>query len=782
MLQAFGVSLFIALLASAASALTFKSGESIQSSNNSNLGVTASKTIDGNCELDLPVPNETKPVNFDISGFLHKEGFDLPDYASFAFGEPYQRGINSQPAPEIKAVADLNNDGIDDLVIDYYETLVPPLILYGTPQGNFIEAQVDQKAARRHIRNGAVADFNNDGLLDFAGFTTGDPGERWKAQGYSLRGNFVPRGQEDLLLINSPTGFINAEIPEVRTNDWNHGGDVGDIDNDGLIDILPLSEGERERTVPLRNLGDNKFLLGSSEYSSEVSYYLTADLDTGDFNNDGFLDIAIAMTPNNNRTPDNMKKLGAIRVIYGDGDFDFRDNKRLKFGTSWVASEDVNTWLSQAKEKVKAGSGHKAGEFMTGTSHIEAMDLDGDGKDDLLLGHWISTTGLWKTAGFTSYLSKSDCFVDATQSLFPNQNTNRNLNEKSAVSYTHNFHLRDLNNDGLDDLILQSDGFEDEWYRNDPNAGHPYIFINQGGYWLPVRAADIERWVAVDDIVPGDFNGDGVVDLAYIRRSGPTVSLEVSLGEMSLERQASRYDWSKDIYGGEYKLIWSIENVNDPGVWEAGAIDRVYLSEGVGKFLKVTKKGVPGTEGQRSKVKISYLGNTGDIAIEGDLGLFKEKPSYLTTIKGNFEDNDLTSYWREGDKIRVKLEKIETIQKVSTHLLQLSWFIQMMGDEKAYQEGEDLYFFEKSGDSKASSLEIIEAEFNHFTSDAENHGRENLKLTINDDMTFSLKGKMEVFEGEFAQIDVQSELESGQRTFFFGPGDSLILKWEHLVE
>ena len=773
--------LFIAM-SSQALALTFKSGESLQSSNTANANVTVSKTIDGNCKLDLPIPNETKPVNFDISGFLHKEGFDLPDYASFAFGEPYKPGINSQPAPEIKAVVDLNNDGIDDLVIDYYETLVPPLILYGTPQGTFTKAQVDEKAARRHIRNGTVADFNNDGLLDFAGFTTGDPGERWKAEGYSLKGNFIPRGQADLLLMNSPTGFINVDIPEIRSNDWNHGGDAGDIDNDGLIDILPLSEGERERTVPLKNYGDNKFLLGSSEYSSDVSYYLTADLDTGDFNNDGFLDIAVAMTPNNNRTPENMEKLGAVRVIYGDGDFDFRDNKKVKIGSSWVASEDMNTWLRQAKEQVQAGSGHKVGEFMTGTSHIEAMDLDGDGNDDLLLGHWISTTGLWKTAGFTAYLSNSDCFVDATQALFPNQKTNRNLNEKSAVNYTHNFYLRDLNNDGLDDLILQSDGFEDEWYRNDPNAGHPYIFINQGGYWLPARAADVERWVAVDDIVPGDFNGDEIIDLAYIRRNGPTVSLEVSLGEMSLERQADRHDWGKDIYGGEYKLIWSIEDVNDPGVWKAGAIDKVHLSKGKGRYLKVTKKGGPGTESQRSKLTISYLGDTGDLTIEGDLGLFEEKPSYLTTIKGNLQDNDLTSYWREGDRIKVKLEKIETVQKVSTHLLQLSWYIQMIGDEKAILEAKDRYFLEKPRDSKASFLKVIGSEFNHLTSDAENHGRENLDLVINDDMTFTLKGKIEVFEGEFAQIGLQSELESGQRTFFFGPGDSLILKWEHLLE
>ena len=116
------------------------------------------------------------------------------------------------------------------------------------------------------------------------------------------------------------------------------------------------------------------------------------------------------------------------------------------------------------------------------------------------------------------------------------------------------------------------------------------------------------------------------------------------------------------------------------------------------------------------------------------------------------------------------------------NFLKLSWFIQLIGDEKAVLEAEDFYFIEKSGDSEASSLKVIGSEFNHLTGAAENHGRENLNLTINDDMIFTLKGKIEVFEGEFAQIGLQSALGSGQRTFFFGPGDSLILKWEHMVE
>ena len=58
------------------------------------------------------------------------------------------------------------------------------------------------------------------------------------------------RGEKDLLLINTIDGFRELAIPEVRYSDWTHGGDVGDVDNDGLIDILPLSEGGERTDCP----------------------------------------------------------------------------------------------------------------------------------------------------------------------------------------------------------------------------------------------------------------------------------------------------------------------------------------------------------------------------------------------------------------------------------------------------------------------------------------------------------------------------------------------------
>ena len=252
---------------------------------------------------------------------------------------------------------------------------------------------------------------------------------------------------------------------------------------------------------------------------------MTSDLDSGDFNGDGLLDIAVTMTPSPSRLPEDMNKLGALRVIYGDGEFDFKNNKITRLGTSWLSRTDVGDWQKTADDETIAGSFHESGVFMTGTSHVEAVDLNDDGRDDVLLSYWLSTTGLWKTAAFKAFTSEGNCFTDATDTLFPNQDTNRILDEDLAVNYTHNFHLADINSDGLDDLILQSDGFNDRWYYEIPSAGHPYVFINQGGYWLPALGSDVSYWVDAFQMVAGDFNGDGNADLAFIKRDGPKVWL-----------------------------------------------------------------------------------------------------------------------------------------------------------------------------------------------------------------------------------------------------------------
>ena len=101
------------------------------------------------------------------------------------------------------------------------------------------------------------------------------------------------------------------------------------------------------------------FSVSKFEYSSKISRYLSPDLDVGDYNNDGLLDIAVATTPS--PLPKQIEKLGAARVVFGDGDFDFRDNVEISFGSAWLTEIEAQRFLDSSSKKAMAGSHMEAG-------------------------------------------------------------------------------------------------------------------------------------------------------------------------------------------------------------------------------------------------------------------------------------------------------------------------------------------------------------------------------------------------------------------------------------
>lgn len=232
--------------------------------------------------------------------------------------------------------------------------------------------------------------------------------------------------------------------------------------------------------------------------------------------------------------------------------------------------------------------------------------------------------------------------------------------------------------------------------------------------------------------------------------------------------QANGY--GSDPRGGDFKKImkqYQAGEVENTVFWDSFNLKQHYLIGGKMAYDNYNAEFTDYLKSTKADIK---WGTSFSINIGFNHLVLRQATGQLPTLHSATKDDALVDTSEEKSELP------------PGHFLQLSWYVQLIGEERRNLEAQDRHYLEKVLDSNASLLKIVDSEFNHLEDEAENHGRENLELIINDDMTFTLEGRMEVFEGEFTQIGLQAELASGQRTYFFGPGDSLILKWDYVAE
>jgi len=485
----------------------------------------------------LPTANSLSDTasGFDINDqFTLKSGFTAPGYKVFTESST-QVAFQSDPYGLLfmNAVADFNNDGSDDILMDYADTLSTPIFLTSNGDGTFADViTVTGDTDVRTIRNTSVVDLNNDGFLDVVAFTSP---HGWQK---AALGDLWDGSESDIIYYNQNGTSFNA-VP-IAFETYNHGGDVGDLNNDGVYEIFSLAEWPG--TTPYTNEVGFRGLLtrepngiyNKSNYTlpAEFDGLVTSDMRIGDINGDGIDDLIIAISPEYNKgnTPMTSSEIGSFKVGISDGTLDIANYNWTTYGTHPMSETMWEEFKSEFKSNEVTDQYDETGTF-GGVGNIELIDINDDGQLDVVASYIVQYNGGWVWSGFKTYINSGGTFTDQTSTFVPNQAGNQSTSEVTSAVWR--IFKEDINADGKGDLILQTQTVEQSW--NFSGESSHTFYINEGGVYKPVLRSniDVDKLTgrsepnSLNQVRVGDFDGDNTIDLAFNVVNGAWDSMEI---------------------------------------------------------------------------------------------------------------------------------------------------------------------------------------------------------------------------------------------------------------
>ncbi|HYA18576.1 MAG TPA: FG-GAP-like repeat-containing protein [Bryobacteraceae bacterium] len=366
--------------------------------------------------------------SFTVSRTKPASGFTGAASSPFATGS----------APEGVAVADFNGDGIPDFATTNSGSNNVSVFL-GNGSGGFTAAPGSPFAVGTSPFPIAAGDFNGDGIPDLAVANYG--------------GKNVT-----ILLGNGSGGFTATAASPIAAGSEPAGITVSDFNADGIQDLAVANFGDSTVTVLLGN-GSGGFTPATG--SPVATGTNPSSLASGDFNGDGNPDLAIANYGSNN-----------ITVLLGNGSGGFT---------------------------AAAGSPFSAGNE---PSWIVVGDFNGDGKPDIATANYGSSNA-------TVLLGNgSGGFTAAASSPF------------ATGSSTYSLVVGDFNGDGFEDLAVTNAGASNVTLLLGNGSGG-FTAASTSPY--PVGSAPIQ-------IAAADFNGDGLLDLVTANESSSNATVLLGVG------------------------------------------------------------------------------------------------------------------------------------------------------------------------------------------------------------------------------------------------------------
>ncbi len=487
-------------------------------------------------------------ANDGIGGSMASGDLDGDGYDDLVIGVPYADGpANGRAnAGEVLVVY-----GGSAVMADTDLVTVPPgtARIYGADQGDWLGSAI------------GAGDIDGDGFDDLLiGALQGDGGSNTRAGSGEvtvLWGSATRlSGDRDLLTSPPATVFYGAD----GSDNLGSSISVGDLDGDGLEDLLLGAPGGHGPSNGRSNAGEVAIIYGdparpslvdlaspgqgvSLVYGADIQDFTGQRLAAGDLDGDGrdelLLGIPLGDGPGNVR-PDS----GEVVVVWGD-------ETRLPLSTD----------LQNAPPSVSLVFGRR--DVSGYGTALAVTDVDADGFGDLIVGAegGDGLAGTENNKGEAAVIYGASNRFDTMDLASPPDGVTFFLGGDAADGYGNALVADDFDGDGFGDVALS--GYRSEGPANGRADSGETVVLYGGSDRLgsvdmssPPPDAGLYYGRQVTDLfgatlATGDFDGDGLVDLAVAATQGDGPNdVRPDAGEVSIVRGATRtrYRWDPDTY------------------------------------------------------------------------------------------------------------------------------------------------------------------------------------------------------------------------------------------
>ncbi len=465
----------------------------------------------------------------------------------------------------VSDAGDVNGDGFDDVIVGAWadNSLTGKSYIFygGSTMNNTADVIMSEDPSNVFGWSVSTAgDVNGDGFSDVIVGAWANNSSTGKS--YIYFGGTSMNNIADVTI----SGEISANKFGVSVST------AGDVNGDGFSDVIIGADGNNSST------GKSYIFFGSTSLSSTInassanvkmSGEATNDLFgisvsiAGDVNGDGYSDVIVGAEGNNSST-------GKSYIFYG--------------GSSMNNIADI------------AISGKNSNDFF-GHSVSNAGDMNSDGYSDFIIGaYWNDANG--NKSGSAYLYTNSQTGVDIPDNLFLGINDNDNFGRSVSD-------VGDVNNDGYDDFIVGADGYLNERgrayiyfggadmdYKADiiltgENTGDRFGFSVSG-------AGDVNN-DGIDDVIVGAIGFNGSAGKAYVYFGGLNMN---NVPDVLIPGQfpGDNFGWSvssaenvnNDLYDD---FIVGAPNYNDGGSSDAGRVYIYFGGSSVNNFPNVIMTG-----------------------------------------------------------------------------------------------------------------------------------------------------------------------------------------------